>query len=67
MNNSAYGLEETEFRTREGLSVYFFDQFFSTVLALAGPSDYKGEIDINKLPDGFKWVDTTELQMFLSL
>jgi hypothetical protein len=65
--NSAYGLEETEFRTREGLSIYFFDQFFSTVLALAGPSDYKEEIDINKLPDGFKWVDTTELQMFLSL
>lgn len=65
--NSAYGLEETEFRTRDGLSIYFFDQFFSTVLALAGPSDYKEEIDINKLPDGFKWVDTTELQMFLSL
>jgi hypothetical protein len=65
--NNEYGLEETEFRTRDGLSVYFFDQFFSTVLALAGPSDYKGEIDINKLPDGFKWVDTTELQMFLSL
>lgn len=65
--NSAYGLEETEFRTRDGLSIYFFDQFFSTVLALAGPSDYKEEIDINKLPDGFKWVDVTELQMFLSL
>jgi len=65
--NSAYGLEETEFRTRDGLSIYFFDQFFSTVLALAGPSDYKDEIDINKLPDCFKWVDTTELQMFLSL
>lgn len=66
MNNSC-GLEETEFRTRDGLSIYFFDQFFSTVLALAGPSDYKDEIDINKLPDGFKWVDTTEIQIFLNL
>lgn len=65
--NNEYGLEETEFRTRDGLSIYFFDQFFSTILALAGPSDYKEEIDINKLPDGFKWVDITELQMFLSL
>jgi hypothetical protein len=67
MNNSPYGLEETEFKTKDGLSIYFFDQFFSTVLALAGPSNYKEEIDINKLPEGFKWIETTEIQMFLNL
>lgn len=37
MATRPYGLEPTAMRTKDGLTIYDFDQFFSTVLALAGP------------------------------
>jgi hypothetical protein len=62
-----YGVQETYLRTKDGLVIYDFDQFFSTTMALAGTPNYSGEIDINNLPDGFKWVYLNEVELLLSI
>jgi len=62
-----FGLQPTAMRTKDGLVIYDFDQFFSTTMALAGVEGYEGDIDINNLPEGFKWVDISEVETFFNL
>jgi len=63
---------KTELKTKDGLAIYDFADTvkYSTMYSLlAGPELLINEIEIktDKLPEGFRWVSSEEIERLLSL
>lgn len=54
---------ETDLVTRDGLAVYDLDPLAGELWAVAGPAGWEvREIDVDCLPNGFRWVEEEEWQ-----